>query len=96
MKQSDRRANDSTLSPQSTVQPRGIVARLAVYRHRQSVYGRAWRLRQPRRDSINTCWRNKSFRGYAEYMQTSNFQVALETLIAHARQKRVALMCGKL
>src|SRR5579864_5347673 len=31
-------------------------------------------LRHPRRDSINTAWRNLSFRGYADYMQTDEFQ----------------------
>jgi uncharacterized protein YeaO (DUF488 family) len=52
-------------------------------------------LRHSQRDSINTGWRNKSFRGYADYMQTSKFQIALKKLIAHARQKRVALMCAE-
>jgi len=61
------------------------------YRHMAGLGG----LRHSRRDSINTGWRNKSFRGYADYMQTSKFQIALHKLIAHARQKRVALMCAE-
>jgi uncharacterized protein YeaO (DUF488 family) len=61
------------------------------YRHMAGLGG----LRHSQRDSINTGWRNKSFRGYADYMQTSKFQAALEKLVAHARQKRVALMCAE-
>jgi uncharacterized protein YeaO (DUF488 family) len=61
------------------------------YRHMAGLGG----LRHSQRDSINTGWRNKSFRGYADYMQTSKFQIALQRLIAHARQKRVALMCAE-
>ncbi|MGD1093790.1 MAG: DUF488 domain-containing protein, partial [Bryobacteraceae bacterium] len=30
-------------------------------------------LRHPRKDSINTAWKNASFRGYADYMQTPEF-----------------------
>jgi uncharacterized protein (DUF488 family) len=52
-------------------------------------------LRQPRKDSVNTGWRNASFRGYADYMQTEQFQDALETLIQMGRQKRVAIMCAE-
>lgn len=40
-------------------------------------------------------WRNASFRGYADYMQTAVFQEALETLIQMSRQKRVAIMCAE-
>jgi uncharacterized protein (DUF488 family) len=52
-------------------------------------------LRQPRKDSPNTGWRNASFRGYADYMQTEQFRDALETLIQMSRQKRVAIMCAE-
>lgn len=52
-------------------------------------------LRHSRRDSINTGWRNKSFRGYADYMQTPDFRSALRTLVGLARRKRVALMCAE-
>jgi uncharacterized protein YeaO (DUF488 family) len=61
------------------------------YRHMAGLGG----LRHSRPDSINTGWRNKSFRGYADYMQTSKFQVALQKLIAHTWRKRVALMCAE-
>jgi len=38
-------------------------------------------LRKPRKDSVNNGWRNASFRGYADYMQTDQFAAALEILI---------------
>ena len=52
-------------------------------------------LRHTRKDSTNTGWRNSSFRGYADYMQTEQFRDALETLIAMSRQKRVGIMCAE-
>src|ERR1700741_4486873 len=52
-------------------------------------------LRHARKDSPNTGWRNKSFRGYADYMQTGAFQDALEALIHLCRQKRIAIMAPK-
>jgi uncharacterized protein (DUF488 family) len=52
-------------------------------------------LRHPRKDSANTGWRNASFRGYADYMQTEPFRDALQTLIEISRQKRVAIMCAE-
>jgi uncharacterized protein (DUF488 family) len=52
-------------------------------------------LRRARKDSPNTGWRNPSFRGYADYMQTEPFQEALETLIGLSRQKRGAIMCAE-
>lgn len=52
-------------------------------------------LRRPRKDSVNTGWRNTSFRGYADYMQTDAFGDALETLIESSREKRVGIMCAE-
>ncbi len=52
-------------------------------------------LRHPRTDSSNTGWRNESFRGYADYMQTEAFDAGLETLIRMSRQKRTAVMCAE-
>ena len=52
-------------------------------------------LRHARRDSSNTGWRNKSFRGYADYMQTEAFEEGLATLIDMSRQKRTAIMCAE-
>lgn len=52
-------------------------------------------LRRARRDSPNTGWRNASFRGYADYMQTAEFQDALEALIRMSRQKPLTIMCAE-
>jgi uncharacterized protein (DUF488 family) len=52
-------------------------------------------LRHARRDSINIGWRNASFRGYADYMQTPEFEQSLEELIELAKQERIAIMCAE-
>lgn len=51
--------------------------------------------RRARADSPNTVWRNMSFRGYADYMDTSAFRNALEDLIEHTAHTRTALMCAE-
>ncbi len=52
-------------------------------------------LRHPFRDSPNTGWRNLSFRGYADYMQTAQFEQSLEELKTIAKKVRVATMCAE-
>jgi uncharacterized protein (DUF488 family) len=52
-------------------------------------------LRKPRADSPNSGWRNESFRGYADYMQTPEFERGLEKLIELARERRTAIMCAE-
>lgn len=52
-------------------------------------------LRRARRDSPNGGWRNASFRGYADYMQTPEFDVGLQRLIKLAKQKRSVIMCAE-
>jgi uncharacterized protein (DUF488 family) len=52
-------------------------------------------LRHPRKDSMNTGWRNDSFRGYADYMQTPAFDESLERLIELAKRKRTVIMCAE-
>jgi uncharacterized protein (DUF488 family) len=52
-------------------------------------------LRHARPDSLNIGWRNKSFRGFADYMQTPDFEAGLQRLIRLARQKKSALMCAE-
>jgi hypothetical protein len=52
-------------------------------------------LRHAKRDSINMGWRNASFRGYADYMQTPEFEESLNELIQLANQDRIALMCAE-
>jgi uncharacterized protein (DUF488 family) len=52
-------------------------------------------LRHARRDSPNMGWRNTSFRGFADYMQTSDFEAGLHRLVKLATQKRSAIMCAE-
>src|SRR5437879_2281299 len=52
-------------------------------------------LRHAKSDSLNTGWRNASFRGYADYMQTPDFEQSLEKLIQLANKDRIALMCAE-
>ena len=52
-------------------------------------------LRHAQRDSLNKGWRNASFRGYADYMQTPEFEQSLEELIQLANKGRIALMCAE-
>jgi uncharacterized protein (DUF488 family) len=52
-------------------------------------------LRHAKSDSLNVGWRNASFRGYADYMQTPEFEDNVEKLIALAKEDRVAIMCAE-
>jgi uncharacterized protein (DUF488 family) len=52
-------------------------------------------LRKPRPDSVNAAWRNLSFRGYADHMQTAEFAQSLDELMAAARKEQLALMCAE-
>jgi uncharacterized protein (DUF488 family) len=52
-------------------------------------------LRHPHSDSANIGWHNLSFRGFADYMQTEQFEAGLRRLIELAREKRCALMCAE-
>jgi uncharacterized protein (DUF488 family) len=61
------------------------------YRHMPGLGG----LRHARGDSVNTGWRNASFRGYADYMLTPMFEKHLARCLELARHERVALMCAE-
>ncbi|MBN1241000.1 MAG: DUF488 domain-containing protein [Gammaproteobacteria bacterium] len=61
------------------------------YRYMKSLGG----LRRPSKDSINTGWRNESFRGYADHMQTEEFQLAVEELVETGAKRRAAIMCAE-
>jgi uncharacterized protein (DUF488 family) len=52
-------------------------------------------LRKPRKDSVNTGWKNASFRGFADYMQTREFASAVRQLIQLAKLGRTAIMCAE-
>lgn len=51
--------------------------------------------RRPRPDSHNTVWRNDSFRGYADYMETDAFCAGISRLLTFARGRRTAIMCSE-
>jgi uncharacterized protein (DUF488 family) len=61
------------------------------YLHMKSLGGR----RRARKDSTNDGWRNASFRGFADYMQTAEFESSLEELIRLGRERRLAIMCAE-
>jgi len=65
--------------------------RRVSYRHMKALGG----LRRAQPDSLNGGWRNSSFRGFADYMQTPEFAHALDALIALADDKTVAIMCAE-
>lgn len=52
-------------------------------------------LRPVRRDAVNSGWRNASFRGYADYMQTDQFGQGIADLIRMAEQAPTAIMCAE-
>lgn len=52
-------------------------------------------LRHPRKDTQNAGWRNPSFRGYADYMQTDEFAANVDAVIEQCRTKSCALMCAE-
>jgi hypothetical protein len=61
------------------------------YRWQKSLGG----LRHARKDSINTGWRNASFRGYADYMQTPEFAAAFNELLESTQHTDTVLMCAE-
>lgn len=52
-------------------------------------------LRHPDKDSINLGWRNLSFRGFADYMQTKEFDASVKELIALSKRHTIAIMCAE-
>jgi uncharacterized protein (DUF488 family) len=52
-------------------------------------------LRRPRKDSPNAGWRNLSFRGYADYMQSDDFARNVDAVIELAHSQCCALMCAE-
>ncbi|MDX6405749.1 MAG: hypothetical protein QOH70_3204 [Blastocatellia bacterium] len=46
-------------------------------------------------DSYNMAWRNKAFRGYADYMETDAFRDGIRRLLEVARERRTAIMCAE-
>ena len=62
------------------------------YEHFPELGGR----RKAKADSRNTAWRNTSFRGYADYMETEQFQNGIERLLdVAAKAGPTAIMCAE-
>jgi uncharacterized protein (DUF488 family) len=62
-----------------------------AYRHMPELGG----LRKPLKDSVNMGWRNAGFRGFADYMQTPEFDAALDGLLELAAKGCVCIMCAE-
>lgn len=71
--------------------PAALAAAGIGYEHKSALGG----FRPAQEGSLNAGWRNLSFRGYADFMQSSEFATALDALIAQAKCHRVALMCAE-
>lgn len=76
--------NEDALGP--ALADRGI-----AYAHLAALGG----LRHTTKASVNTGWRNASFRGYADYMQTDGFRDGLDALLALAGAAPTAVMCAE-
>ena len=61
------------------------------YKHMPGLGG----LHHAKKNSINTAWENASFRGFADYMQTEDFDRGLNDLIETAEKKPTAIMCAE-
>lgn len=61
------------------------------YLHVSELGGR----RRPTLHSKNTAWKNASFRAYADHMETDEFKLGIEKLLALAGKKRTAVMCAE-
>ena len=68
-----------------------LVAAGIRYEHLVELGGR----RPVRADSHNVAWRNASFRGYADYMETQPFRDGVDRLLEIARAGRTAIMCSE-
>ncbi len=71
--------------------PAELAANGIAYEHVAGLGG----FRRTHPGSLNTAWRNLSFRGFADYMQTSEFAENLAELSAKAMRERIVLMCAE-
>ncbi len=83
----------SRFNPQYNIEtlPAGLEKAGIEYTHMAGLGG----LRHPQKESINTAWKNASFRAFADYMQTPEFEENLRALMELAGKKRTALMCAE-
>jgi uncharacterized protein (DUF488 family) len=69
----------------------GLKEKHIEYLHMKGLGG----LRHEKKDSPNVAWRNASFRGFADYMQTENFEESLDRLMLAAAKKTTTIMCAE-
>ncbi|MDA8387908.1 MAG: DUF488 domain-containing protein [Nitrospiraceae bacterium] len=83
----------STLNPQFNIDtfPGELEKEGIKYFHMKGLGG----LRHPEKGSPNTGWLNPSFRGFADYMQTPEFDRNLEALVEIASREKAAIMCAE-
>ena len=85
-----QRVIDVRTIPRSRHNPQFHRDQLSLALHRARIHYRYMPglggLRRARPDSINVAWRNASFRGYADYMQTPTFRKSLDRCIALAKR----------
>ena len=62
-----------------------------TYTHEKNLGG----LRKPKKNSTNSAWKNDSFRGFADYMQTPEFAEAISHLVGVSKCKTTAIMCAE-
>jgi len=62
-----------------------------IYRWLPALGGR----RRPRPNSPNTAWRNASFRGYADHIESEEFSRGLDELLELSSRLRTSLMCAE-
>lgn len=88
-----RRYPGSRHAPQfnQDVMRQALAAAGIGYQHIEALGGR----RRVLPDSPNTAWRNLSFRGYADYMETTAFLNGLRELMELAQAQRVAITCAE-
>ena len=94
-----KRVLDVRTIPRSRHNPQFDRGHLSPALHRARIHYRYMPglggLRRPGTNSTNVGWRNASFRGYADYMQTATFREHLDRCIEFATHERVVLMCAE-
>ncbi len=71
--------------------PESLAAEGIGYTHLKGLGG----LRHSRADSPNRGWRTGGFRGFADYMQTGEFEGYVEELMKLGKRERTAIMCAE-
>ena len=94
-----RKVVDIRTIPRSRSNPQFNEKRLAYYLRRNKIgylhMKELGGLRRAMKNSVNTYWRNASFRGFADYMQTKDFRKGIAKLIVLAKKRDIAIMCAE-